>query len=81
MTVEELVAAIQAILDQAVSDDGEPRALTDDEQERVAQYEAEIRRLKMGCLLAVAKGSAEPPRFISIEHRGGRRIYDIPRAS
>lgn len=45
MTVEELVAAIQAILDQAVSDDGEPRALTDDEQERVAQYEAEIRRL------------------------------------
>ena len=34
--------------------------------------EAEIRRLKMGCLLAVAKGSAEPPRFITLEHRGGR---------
>jgi leucyl aminopeptidase len=34
--------------------------------------EAEIRRLKMGCLLAVARGSAEPPRFIVIEHRGGR---------
>jgi leucyl aminopeptidase len=34
--------------------------------------EAEIRRLKMGCLLAVSKGSAEPPRFIVIEHRGGR---------
>jgi leucyl aminopeptidase len=34
--------------------------------------EAEIRRLKMGCLLAVSRGSAEPPRFIVIEHRGGR---------
>jgi len=34
--------------------------------------ESEIRRLKMGCLLAVAKGSAEPPRFISLEYRGGR---------
>lgn len=35
--------------------------------------EAAIRRLKMGCLLAVARGSAEPPRFIVIEYRGGRR--------
>jgi leucyl aminopeptidase len=34
---------------------------------------ARIRRLKMGCLLAVTRGSAEPPRFIVIEHRGGRR--------
>jgi leucyl aminopeptidase len=35
--------------------------------------EARIRRLKMGCLLAVTRGSAEPPRFIIIEHKGGRR--------
>jgi leucyl aminopeptidase len=35
--------------------------------------EARIRRLKMGCLLAVTRGSAEPPRFIVIEHKGGRR--------
>jgi leucyl aminopeptidase len=35
--------------------------------------EAQIRRLKMGCLLAVARGSAEPPRFIILEYRGGRR--------
>ena len=35
--------------------------------------EAAIRRLKMGCLLAVARGSAEPPRFIVLEYRGGRR--------
>jgi leucyl aminopeptidase len=34
--------------------------------------EAQIRRLKMGCLLAVARGSAEPPRFIALEYRGGR---------
>jgi leucyl aminopeptidase len=27
----------------------------------------------MGCLLAVTRGSAEPPRFIVLEHRGGRR--------
>ncbi|HEV8444930.1 MAG TPA: leucyl aminopeptidase [Steroidobacteraceae bacterium] len=30
---------------------------------------AEIKREKMGCLLAVSQGSEEPPRFIVIEHR------------
>src|SRR5690606_1858654 len=35
--------------------------------------EPAIRRLKMGCLLAVSKGSAEPPRFIVLEYRGGPR--------
>ncbi len=35
--------------------------------------EAQIRRLKMGCLLAVTRGSAEPPRFIVLEYRGARR--------
>jgi leucyl aminopeptidase len=35
--------------------------------------EAQIKRLKMGCLLAVSKGSAEPPRFIVLEYRGGAR--------
>ena len=34
--------------------------------------EAAIRRLKMGCFLAVTRGSAEPPRFIVLEYRGGR---------
>jgi leucyl aminopeptidase len=33
--------------------------------------EAAIRRLKMGCLLSVSKGSAEPPRFIVLEYKGG----------
>jgi leucyl aminopeptidase len=35
--------------------------------------EPAIRRLKMGCLLAVSRGSAEPPRFIVMDYRGGRR--------
>jgi leucyl aminopeptidase len=35
--------------------------------------EAGIRRLKMGCLLAVTRGSAEPARFIVLEYRGARR--------
>jgi leucyl aminopeptidase len=34
--------------------------------------EAAIRREKMGCLLAVSQGSAQPPRFIVLEHRGGK---------
>ncbi|MGB6451384.1 MAG: leucyl aminopeptidase [Steroidobacteraceae bacterium] len=34
--------------------------------------EAGIRRLKMGCFLAVTQGSVEPPRFIVFEHRGGK---------
>jgi leucyl aminopeptidase len=32
--------------------------------------EAAIRKEKMGCLLAVAQGSAVPPRFIVIEYKG-----------
>jgi leucyl aminopeptidase len=32
--------------------------------------EPAIRREKMGCLLAVAQGSAQPPRFIVMEHAG-----------
>ena len=35
--------------------------------------EAGIRRLKMGCLLAVTRGSEQPPRFIVLEYRGARR--------
>jgi leucyl aminopeptidase len=34
--------------------------------------EAAIRKEKMGCLLAVSQGSHQPPRFIVIEHRGGK---------
>jgi len=35
--------------------------------------EPAIRRLKMGCLLSVSKGSDEPPRFIELQYRGGAR--------
>ncbi len=35
--------------------------------------EKAIRREKMGCLLGVAKGSAEPPRFIILKYRGARQ--------
>jgi leucyl aminopeptidase len=35
--------------------------------------EAAIRRLKMGCFLAVTRGSEEPPRFIVLEYRGAPR--------
>jgi leucyl aminopeptidase len=34
--------------------------------------EPAIRKLKMGSFLCVAQGSDEPPRFIIMEHRGGR---------
>jgi leucyl aminopeptidase len=32
----------------------------------------QIRRLGMGCFLAVAQGSSQPPKFIILEHRGGK---------
>lgn len=35
--------------------------------------EAEIKALKMGTFLAVTQGSAQPPRFIVCEYRGGRK--------
>src|SRR5882724_1078019 len=35
--------------------------------------EAAIKKEKMGCLLAVSQGSAQPPRFIVLEHRAGSR--------
>ncbi|HYK25649.1 MAG TPA: leucyl aminopeptidase [Steroidobacteraceae bacterium] len=34
--------------------------------------EPAIKRLKMGCFLAVSRGSTEPPRFIVLDHRGGK---------
>ncbi|MEZ5533023.1 MAG: leucyl aminopeptidase [Steroidobacteraceae bacterium] len=34
--------------------------------------ERAIRRERMGCFLAVTRGSDEPPRFIVLEHRGGK---------
>jgi leucyl aminopeptidase len=36
--------------------------------------EREIKALKMGSFLAVAKGSVEPPRLIACEYRGGDRL-------
>jgi leucyl aminopeptidase len=33
---------------------------------------AEIRKLRMGAFMAVTQGSAEPPRFILLQYRGGR---------
>jgi leucyl aminopeptidase len=38
--------------------------------------EAAIRRLKMGCFLAVTQGSEEPPRFIVLDYRGGKSAAD-----
>jgi len=35
--------------------------------------EPQIRRLKMGCLLSVSRGSHEPPRFIVLEYKGGAK--------
>jgi leucyl aminopeptidase len=34
--------------------------------------QAAIRREKMGCLLAVSQGSAQPPRFVVLEHRSSK---------
>jgi leucyl aminopeptidase len=60
-----------------------PRYLANQARELERQYrrrlrvrifdEAGIRRLKMGCFLAVTRGSEQPPRFIVLEYRGGRR--------
>jgi leucyl aminopeptidase len=40
--------------------------------------EPAIRREKMGCLLAVAQGSHQPPRFIVLEHQGGAKKLPPP---
>ena len=36
--------------------------------------EPAIRREKMGCLLAVAQGSHQPPRFIVLEYQGAKKL-------
>jgi leucyl aminopeptidase len=35
--------------------------------------EPALRREKMGCLLAVAQGSKQPPRFVVLEYQGGKK--------
>lgn len=42
MTVEEILAALQAIIDQAVSPEGTPRELTEDEAKRYEELEAKL---------------------------------------
>jgi len=57
-----------------------PRMLAAQAQELARKYkfacrvldEKAIEREKMGVFLAVAKGATEPPRFIILEHKGGR---------
>ena len=39
--------------------------------------EAQIRKLKMGGLLAVSRGSANPPRFIVLQYKGGGKRAPI----
>ncbi|HEY7887704.1 MAG TPA: leucyl aminopeptidase [Steroidobacteraceae bacterium] len=39
--------------------------------------EPAIRREKMGCLLAVSQGSAQPPRFLVIEHGGSGAAHPV----
>jgi len=53
----------------------EARALARRQKSLTAKVldEAAIRREKMGCLLAVSQGSRQPPRFIVLEYRGGKR--------
>jgi leucyl aminopeptidase len=60
-----------------------PRYLANQARELARRYrrrvqvrildEAAIRRARMGCFLAVTRGSEEPPRFIVLEYRGARR--------
>lgn len=40
--------------------------------------EPAIRRERMGCLLAVSQGSQQPPRFIVLEHQGGKKKGQPP---
>ncbi|HWN83210.1 MAG TPA: leucyl aminopeptidase [Candidatus Udaeobacter sp.] len=50
------------------------QAVQKETQLQVTVYEEDwIRKRKMGALIGVAQGSAEPPRFIVIEHQPSRR--------
>jgi HK97 family phage major capsid protein len=42
MTVDEILAALQAIIDSAVAEDGTARPLTEDEMERIEKLEADL---------------------------------------
>lgn len=42
MGIEEILAALKAIIDAAVGDDGQERPLTDDEAERYEQLEVQL---------------------------------------
>jgi leucyl aminopeptidase len=69
----------------APSNEKTPRLLTD--RVRVAAKEAgakltvfdekQLEKVGFGCLLGVAKGSVEPPRFLVVEHSGGGKAKSI----
>lgn len=69
MTIEEIVAALQAIIDQAMTPEGQPRDLTDEEAKRYEELEgqlatarrsAEIRARQQAYGSPVAPGLAQP---------------------
>ncbi|HET7755764.1 MAG TPA: leucyl aminopeptidase [Steroidobacteraceae bacterium] len=74
-------AAVQRDLANLPANICTPTFLANEARARAKRYaslrlrvldEAAIRREKMGCLLAVAQGSHQPPRFIVLEHRAGK---------
>lgn len=69
MTIEEIVAALQAIIDQAMTPEGQPRDLTDEEAKRyealegqlaTARRSAEIRARQQAYGTPVSPGLAQP---------------------
>lgn len=69
MTVEEIIAAMQQIIADATADDGTERALTDEEAQRYASLEAELRKAQTSAEIRARQAAYMTP--VGVGARGG----------
>ena len=78
MTIEEILAALQAIVDQAKSEDGSERAFTEEEAERYEQLEKQLLMAKKTQEFRSRQQAYVTPLRSDLHVNAGHRVEDDP---
>lgn len=79
-TVQDILDQLQAIIDGATAEDGTPRAMTEDEQERYAALEQELRRLQSDQEIRARQAAYLTPVVTRGARGGGKAVSEEQRA-
>lgn len=78
MTIDEILAALQAIVDQAKNDDGSDRSLTDEEAERYAELEGQLQMARRTQEIRSRQEAYVTPVRQDLHVNAGHRAEDDP---